>query len=272
MEEKFLNELIKRHQNAEKFPASGSICDFTTALLMVLFPAMSEKQYFSREELAWDYTLLKESLKAILTHIESINQNEVVQLVDNFMDQVPEVLVKLLTDIATIVQADPAAGSEFEVIRTYPGFYAIAMYRIAHELHKLNIPILPRIITEFAHSKTGIDIHPGAIIGDHFCIDHGTGIVIGETTVIGKFVKLYQGVTLGALSVDKSMAQSKRHPTLEDYVVIYSGATILGGNTVIGTHSVIGGNVWLTKSIPASSTVYYKAHIEVGQDAQRIDL
>jgi len=130
-------------------------------------------------------------------------------------------------------------------------------------LSDLDIPLLPRIITEQAHSKTGIDIHPAAEIGEHFFIDHGTGIVIGETTIIGDHVKLYQGVTLGALSVDKNMASVKRHPTVEDYVIIYSGATILGGNTIIGSHSIIGGNVWLTKSIPPYSTVYHRPDIEV---------
>ena len=128
---------------------------------------------------------------------------------------------------------------------------------------KLDIPLLPRILTEYAHSQTGIDIHPGAEIGEYLYIDHGTGIVIGETCKIGKHVKLYQGVTLGGLSIDKSMAFIKRHPTVEDYVIIYSGATILGGDTVIGHHSTIGGNVWLTKSVPPSSTVYHKPDIEV---------
>ena len=148
----------------------------------------------------------------------------------------------------------PAAKSREEVIRTYPGFYAVAAYRIAHQLHLLGIQGIPRIITEHAHSKTGIDIHPGAKIGNHFCIDHGTGVVIGETSVIGNHVKIYQGVTLGALSVNKEDATKKRHPTLEDNVVVYAGATILGGGTVIGRGSVIGGNVWLTESVPPDTT------------------
>jgi len=140
---------------------------------------------------------------------------------------------------------------------------AIAFYRIAHALLDLNTALLPRIITEWAHSITGIDIHPAAEIGEYFCIDHGTGIVIGETSDIGNHVKIYQGVTLGALSVDKSLANTKRHPTVQDHVIIYSGATILGGETVIGHHSIIGGNVWLTKSIPPYSTVYHRPDIEV---------
>jgi serine O-acetyltransferase len=169
----------------------------------------------------------------------------------------------LNTDIDAIVLGDPAAHTRFEVIRAYPGFFAISFYRIAHALLDLETPLLPRIITEYAHSQTGIDIHPAAEIGEHFFIDHGTGIVIGETCIIGNHVKLYQGVTLGALSVDKDMAFIKRHPTVEDHVIIYSGATILGGDTTIGHHSTIGGNVWLTKSVPPYSTVYHRASVEV---------
>jgi serine O-acetyltransferase len=176
----------------------------------------------------------------------------------------------LNTDIDAILEGDPAARTRFEIIRAYPGFYAISFYRIAHKLADLEIPLLPRILTEYAHSKTGIDIHPGAEIGEHFCIDHGTGIVIGETTIIGNHVKIYQGVTLGALSVDKAMSFIKRHPTVEDYVVIYSGATILGGDTIIGHYSIIGGNVWLTKSVPPYSTVYHKSEIEVVDQKTKI--
>ena len=183
---------------------------------------------------------------------------------DEFFDGIVEMYQVLNTDIEAILEGDPAAKSRFEVIRAYPGFYAIAFYRIAHALFRnWKFPLLPRILTEHAHSKTGIDIHPPAVIGRHFFIDHGTGIVVGETSVIGDHVKLYQGVTLGALSVDKSMAHIKRHPTVEDHVIIYSGATILGGNTIIGHHSIIGGNVWLTKSIPPYTTVYHKSEIEV---------
>jgi len=172
----------------------------------------------------------------------------------------------LNTDIKAIFEGDPAAKSEFEVIRTYPGFYAITFYRLAHALYKLGVPLLPRIFTEYAHSKTGIDIHPAAEIGEYFHIDHGTGIVIGETCKIGKHVKMYQGVTLGALSVHKSMANTKRHPTIEDRVVVYSGATILGGETVIGSDSIIGGNVWITKSISPGSSVYNTAEVTISMD------
>ena len=180
-----------------------------------------------------------------------------------FFEKVPELYRILNTDIYSLLAGDPAARVEFEVIRAYPGFFALCFYRIAHELLILEVPLLPRILTEQAHSRTGIDIHPGALIGDHFFIDHGTGIVIGETAEIGCHVKLYQGVTLGALSVDKSMGFKKRHPTVQDHVIIYSGATILGGDTVIGHHSVIGGNVWLTKSIKPGSLVYHNPEITV---------
>jgi serine O-acetyltransferase len=145
----------------------------------------------------------------------------------------------------------------------YPGFYAIAAYRFSHELYIMKIPILPRLISEHAHSVTGIDIHPGAKIGSGFFIDHGTGVVIGETSILGDNVKIYQGVTLGALSVAKSEANKKRHPSIEDNVIIYSGTTILGGKTVIGHDSIIGGNVWLTESVPPFSLVYHKSEIRV---------
>jgi len=169
----------------------------------------------------------------------------------------------LLDDAQAINDGDPAAKSRDQVIRTYPGFLAIACYRIGHAFCQIGVPLLPRILTEYAHSRTGIDIHPRATIGTQFCIDHGTGIVIGETTIIGNNVKIYQGVTLGALSVKKEMAKIKRHPTIEDNVIIYAGATILGGNTIIGKNSIIGGNVWLTESIPPNSRVYHKSQIEV---------
>jgi serine O-acetyltransferase len=159
-------------------------------------------------------------------------------------------------------QGDPAAKGFDEIIFSYPGLFAITVYRIAHQLHEQGVPLLPRIMTEYAHSMTGIDIHPGAHIGESFFIDHGTGVVIGETCEIGKRVRIYQGVTLGALSVQREEVEGlrnrKRHPTLEDDVIIYSGATILGGNTVIGSRSVIGGNVWLTESVPSDTQVFMK--------------
>ena len=161
--------------------------------------------------------------------------------------------------------AAPAAQGLSEIISSYPGFYATALYRLAHALHQRGLPRLPRLLSEYAHQRTGIDIHPGARIGAAFCIDHGTGLVIGETAIIGANVQIYQGVTLGALSVTKGLQGTKRHPTIEDHVVIYAGATILGGSTVIGAHSIIGGNVWLTESVPSHSRVYHRAHIQISR-------
>ena len=174
------------------------------------------------------------------------------------IDEIPELRRMLCLDTKAIFVGDPAAKSDEEVIVSYPGLDAIIVYRIAHFLHINGVPVIPRIMTEYIHGKTGIDIHPGAKIGESFFIDHGTGIVIGETTVIGKNVKIYQGVTLGALSVKKEFMDKKRHPTIEDNVTIYANATILGGETVIGEGSIIGGNTWVTKSIPPHTNYYNK--------------
>lgn len=186
------------------------------------------------------------------------------QIVRSFIDRLPEVRRLVETDVTAAYEGDPAATSRMEVVMAYPGLYATTVHRLAHELYRLRVPIIPRIMSELAHSKTGIDIHPGATIGEHFFIDHGTGVVIGETTVIGRNVKLYQGVTLGALSFDKDPVTGalvkgvKRHPNVEDDVVIYAGATILGGTTTIGQGSEIGGNVWIKESVPPHSRVYNK--------------
>ncbi|MEM9188030.1 MAG: serine O-acetyltransferase EpsC [Myxococcota bacterium] len=169
---------------------------------------------------------------------------------------VPEIRRKLNTDLKAAFEGDPAAESIEEIVFSYPSLQAITAYRVAHELYKARVPMIPRILTEYAHSDTGIDIHPGAQIGESFFIDHGSGVVIGATAVIGDEVKLYQGVTLGALSVPRRGNKEKRHPTLEDKVTVYSGATILGGDTVIGKGSVIGGNVWLVDSVPPGSKVF----------------
>ena len=183
-------------------------------------------------------------------------------VVADFLAELPELREALLLDAEAIYDGDPAADSVDEVILAYPGFFATAVYRIAHRLRQSDVSLFPRVLSEIAHRDTGIDIHPGASIGQRFAIDHGTGIVIGETAVLGARVKLYQGVTLGALSVDKRMARSKRHPTIGDDVVIYANATILGGDTVIGDGCRIGGNVWLTRSIPAHSVVTPTARVE----------
>jgi len=174
-----------------------------------------------------------------------------------FLERIPEVRAYVETDVQASFDGDPAAFYKDEIIFSYPGLYAIFVNRIAHELYKLEVPLIPRIMTEYAHSRTGIDINPGATIGKYFFIDHGTGIVVGETTVIGDYVKVYQGVTLGALSTKggRSLNNKKRHPTIEDHVTIYSGASILGGETVIGKNVVIGGNCFITHSIPADAKV-----------------
>jgi len=179
-----------------------------------------------------------------------------------FLESLPELKKTLLRDAEFILESDPAATQLIEVVAVYPGFFAIFCYRIAHSLNGSGVPLLPRMITEFAHRETGIDIHPGATIGKKFFIDHGTGIVIGETTKIGNNVKIYQGVTLGALHVDKGMSHIKRHPTIEDNVIIYAGSTILGGDTVIGHDSVIGGNVWLTAGVDPGTIVFHRPQIE----------
>jgi serine O-acetyltransferase len=174
------------------------------------------------------------------------------------LEKIPEIRIMVQKDVEAAFRGDPASRSHEEVILAYPGVEAIMIHRVAHELWIRDIPLIPRMMSEEIHGKTGIDIHPGASIGEYFFIDHATGVVIGETTVIGNHVKIYQGVTLGALSVRKEEANKKRHPTIEDNVTIYSGATILGGKTVIGQGSVIGGNIWLTHSVPAGSKVYNK--------------
>ena len=180
---------------------------------------------------------------------------------DRFLCRLPQIQAMLMKDVAANFDGDPAAGSKEEVIFSYPGLYAIFVYRVAHELYESKVPLIPRIMSEYAHGATGIDINPGAQIGEYFFIDHGTGIVVGETTVIGDHVKLYQGVTLGALTTrgGQSLRGKRRHPTIEDNVTIYAGASILGGGTVIGRDCVIGSNVFITHSIPPCTTVSVKS-------------
>ncbi len=195
------------------------------------------------------------------------------QLALEFAEGLPEIQRLLQTDILAAYEGDPAARSTMEVVQSYPGLYAIAVHRVAHFLYARNVPLIPRIMSELAHSQTGIDIHPGAQIDAAFFIDHGTGVVIGETARIGRNVKLYQGVTLGALSFQKDdqgrlVKGIKRHPNVEEFVVIYAGATILGGDTTIGAHSVIGGNVWLTHSVPPHSKVYNQQPSPLIQNAK----
>lgn len=187
-------------------------------------------------------------------------KSEADEITDKFMEKIPHIREYLDTDVKAAYEGDPAAYSMDEIIFSYPGIYAIMVSRIAHELHVLKVPMIPRIMTEYAHSETGIDIHPGASIGKYFFIDHGTGIVIGETTIIGEHVKIYQGVTLGGLSTSggQSLKGTKRHPNIEDYVTIYSGASILGGETTIGRGTVIGGNAFVTQSVSENTKVTVK--------------
>lgn len=262
MDSSFLSELFDEHQKSDCCPSPILVSDFFNGLLGFLYPEFSTKKYPSEESFLKDYEQLRKTFNEILSKrgdSEAVND---FAISDRFFEALPSLKKTLRMDIEAMFEGDPAAKTITEVVRTYPGFFAIAAYRIAHHLHSEGLILIARMISEHAHSKTGIDIHPGAKIGHHFCIDHGTGIVIGETTVIGNYVKIYQGVTLGALSVRKEDAAVKRHPDIEDHVVIYAGATILGGKTVVEHHSVIGGNVWLTESVPPHSKIYYKASIE----------
>jgi len=235
---------------------------FIDNLIFFLFPFKIDKK-LTLPLIDLNLAQLQLDFKDLLTPLEPILERSINDLNTEFFSTVPDIYDSLIKDAQLFVDFDPAARTRESVILYYPGFYAIAVYRLAHKLFDLKIPYVPRMIAEFAHSKTGIDIHPGALIGEHFFIDHGTGIVVGETTIIGNNVKIYQGVTLGAASVNKSMQGKKRHPTLENNVIVYSGSTILGGDTVIGHDTVIGGNVWLTKSVPPFSVVFHESKITI---------
>lgn len=207
---------------------------------------------------------LKECAVILKESISQLKDDAFAELaVHSFFSRLTGIQSRLYKDALCYLRNDPAAKSIEEVIITYPGFFALCAYRISHELHKLGVPLIPRLFSEYAHSKVGIDIHPAAKIGNDFFMDHGTGIVIGETTDIGSNVKIYQGVTLGALYVEKSLNNSKRHPTIEDNVVIYANATILGGDTVIGHDSTIGGGAWITGSVIPFSLVYNSVEVKV---------
>jgi len=262
------------HIDYEPIPYEGYVIDIINLLREVLFPG-----YFSREKIdpinlkykigqsvSVLFDMLSEQIAHSIRHecfrydlpcSECEEQGQRVAL--SLLESIPSIRKKLATDILAIYDGDPAAKSYDEIIFSYPGIFAMSVHRVANKLFELQVPLLPRIMSEHAHSLTGIDIHPGAKIGERFVIDHGTGVVIGETTEIGKNVRIYQGVTLGALSLPKNAGEKlrgkKRHPTIEDDVIIYSGATILGGDTVIGSRSVIGGNVWVTESVPPDTKV-----------------
>ncbi len=262
------------HVDFEPIPSKESVVAIIDKLFEIIFPGFfnSEKldpanlDYYIGRSVNELYGMLAEQVVNSILHdcyrfnltcLECIDKGFDIAL--KVLERIPEVRDKLATDVEAAYDGDPAAKSFDEIIFSYPGIYAITIYRVAHLLYEYDVPLLPRIMTEYAHSKTGIDIHPGAKIGERFVIDHGTGVVIGETTVIGNNVRLYQGVTLGALSLPKDagakMRGKKRHPNIEDDVIIYSGATILGGETTIGARSVIGGNVWLTESVPPDMQV-----------------
>lgn len=260
MLDSLFDKILDSHSRPKALPGQAEIDRYITSLLQFLFPELSDKRLVSEAHVRVAFDDIRLQFEQLLHKTRACSHQRVDSICRRFFDQLEDVYDQCLEDAEAILMGDPSAFDLREVIRSFPGFYAIAIYRIAHLMWQLEIPYLPRIFTEYAHSRTGIDIHPGAVIGRRFCIDHGTGIVIGETSVIGNNVKIYQGVTLGAMSVSKEMAKTKRHPNIEDHVVIYAGATILGGQTTIGAHSIIGGNVWLTESIAPYSRVYYAAN------------
>lgn len=269
-----LDEDSFTHMNNDPIPSQAEIVRIVEEFKKILFPG-----YFSKEKV--DQYNLRYKLGLSVSHLfkkvshqiissfrhECMRYDKPCEVCINrgyesalkLFEKVPELRKVLATDVKAMFNGDPAAQNYDEIIFSYPGIFAITVYRVAHELYEMNIPMIPRIMSEYAHSVTGIDIHPGAKIDESFAIDHGTGIVIGETTDIGKNVRLYQGVTLGALSLPRNAGEKykgvKRHPTLEDDVIVYSGTTILGGETTIGKRAVIGGNVWLTESVPEDTMV-----------------
>ena len=258
----------------EPIPSKQSVVDIIDKLKEILFPGYFTREkidpvnlkYYIGQTVSELFDMISEQVSLSIKHdcfrydqpcSDCVDRGHEVAL--EFLEAIPSIRKRLAKDVLATFEGDPAARSYDEIIFSYPGIFAITVYRIAHHLFKHGIPILPRMMSEYAHNATGIDIHPGAHIGESFCIDHGTGVVIGETTEIGNNVRIYQGVTLGALSLPKDAGNKyrgkKRHPTIEDDVIIYSGATILGGDTVIGARSVIGGNVWITKSVPPDTKV-----------------
>jgi serine O-acetyltransferase len=258
----FIEQLIQNNcKRLKYFPDKQTAEAFIESLFEFLFVGQADCGCDSNT-LTIRLNQLKSTFAALL--FEVIKKEDAVKAhADVFFNALPRIYDRLLQDAEAIVKSDPAAQSIEEVLAAYPGFFATVIYRLSNQMWKQGISILPRFFSEYAHSKTGIDIHPAAEIGESFSIDHGTGIVIGETVIIGNNVKIYQGVTLGALNVSKENASTKRHPTIEDGVIIYSGATILGGKTIIGAGSIIGGNVWLTYSVPTNSVVYHKSEVKV---------
>ncbi len=261
------------HAGGANLPSQQHIIDIVQTLRMIIFPGYYDQgaideaalPYTTGERVVWLYKHLSEEItKCLCFECRECNRldrlprclDRARQIAMDLLCALTGIRAMLQMDVRAAVEGDPAANSADEVILAYPSIAAITVHRVAHFLYRRQVPLLPRIMSEYIHHRTGIDIHPGAQIGRSFFIDHGTGVVIGETTEIGDRVKIYQGVTLGALSVSRSMRGHKRHPTIEDDVTIYSGATILGGDTVIGRGSIIGGNVWLVSSVPPYSKVY----------------
>ena len=268
------------HIDYEQLPSRTGVIDILHKLRAVLFPGYftHEKldpvnlRYFVGKTLAELFDMLADQISRSIRHDCFKFDQECSECTERgyenalaLLDAIPALQEKLSMDIRAVADGDPAAKSYDEIIFSYPGMFAVTVYRIAHILYSLGVPLLPRMMAEYVHGETGIDIHPGAKIGNRFVIDHGTGVVIGETAEIGDNVRVYQGVTIGALSVPKGkieeMKNLKRHPTIEDDVIIYAGATILGGDTVIGARSVIGGNVWITESLaPDTQVMIESAH------------
>ena len=266
------------HIDAELIPSREPVIEILTRLREILFPGYFNKEKTDRTNLRYQigrsvdllFEILSQQITRSLRHECLRYDQPCVECVKlgyeeavNFLDSIPEMRNVLATDVRAAYKGDPAAKSYDEIVFSYPGIFAITVYRVAHQLFERQIPLLPRIMSEYAHSVTGIDIHPGARIGESFFIDHGTGVVIGETTVIGKNVRIYQGVTLGALSLPKDAGErlrgKRRHPTIGDDVIIYAGATILGERAVIGAGSVIGGNIWITEAVPPDTKVVTEA-------------
>ncbi|WP_396220976.1 serine O-acetyltransferase [Gemmatimonas sp.] len=255
----FLEQLrAERRASDAPRPLRALAEEFAGRVLALLFPQFAHPLRLGvagvDEEAAQIDALLRAAITPMVHDVEPV--------VATFLNQLPNVRASLLLDAEAILAGDPAAESLEEVIVAYPGFLATAVHRVAHELYLLNVPVFPRLLSEWSHRETGIDIHPGAVLGASFAIDHGTGVVIGETSIIGDRVRLYQGVTLGAHAVSKKLAHQKRHPTIGNDVVVYANATILGGTTVIGDGSIIGGNVWMTSSVPPRSVVQFSSRVE----------
>ena len=270
--ENYASEELFMPKSGRRLPNRSVIIDIVRDLKSIVFPgyfstdtsATIFPEYYVGHRLNDIYDRLKNQIEiALLYHGEE--PEEAAACADRttcgFFEQLPEIQRLLLTDVQAGFDGDPAAKSKEEIIFSYPGLFAIYVYRLAHVLYKEEIPFIPRVMSEYAHGRTGIDINPGATIGEYFFIDHGTGVVIGETTEIGRNVKLYQGVTLGALStrMGQQLANVKRHPTIRDNVTIYSNSTVLGGETVVGENTIIGGNTFITESIPANTKVSAKS-------------